>query len=71
MIIFVIYNEKEVFDLLKVYKCNIPLIVCSFNKDILLELKNEKNITLIDISGKKSDISFKIESVFSFLDYSC
>ena len=39
VIIFVIYEEEELFDFLQVYQKGIPLIICTFNKQILNKLK--------------------------------
>lgn len=66
LVIFVIYTEAELEDLMKVYKNDIPLIVCSFNKNILNSLKNNENMLLVDTSKVRSEILLDLKTYFNF-----
>ena len=56
VIIFVIYSEGELFDFIKICGKEIPLIVCTYNKKILISMEDLENIFLIDTSILKSEI---------------
>jgi hypothetical protein len=56
VIIFVIYSEEELLDFIKICGKGIPLIVCTYNKKILLGMEGLDNIFLLDTSILKSEI---------------
>ena len=69
-ILFVIYIEEELIDLMKIYKKGIPLIVCTFNKQLLLKLKNIDEILLLDTSKVKSEVITELKSYLNLVSFS-
>ncbi|MFW0739986.1 hypothetical protein [Flavobacterium sp. T12S277] len=67
VIVFVIYSEKELLDFLKVYRKEIPLIICSFNNGILSELGKIEEVLLLDTSKLKPEIINELKSYFNYL----
>ncbi|TRX37602.1 hypothetical protein [Flavobacterium restrictum] len=67
VIIFVVYLEEELFDLMKVYKKEIPLIVCTFNKKILGQLQQVEDIFLVDSSKLRSQLITDMKYCFNSL----
>lgn len=65
IIIFVAYSEKELSDLEKVHKKEIPLIVCTFNKIILKKMKKFDNVFLLDTSVIRSELTSELEYYFN------
>lgn len=61
-IVFVIYSEEEIADLMSIYKKGIPLIVCTFNEKLLLKLKNIDEILLLDTSKIKSEVIAELKA---------
>lgn len=68
VIVFVIYSEEELFDLMKVYDKNIPLIVCTSNRYILATLRKTNGIMLLDISKIRSEITSELTFFFNYVD---
>lgn len=66
--IFVIYSEDEILNLMKVYKKKIPLIICSFNKETLKNLRKIDNIMLLDASKILPEIVNQLKIYFSRLN---
>lgn len=66
VIIFVIYEEEELFDFLQVYQKGIPLIICTFNKQILNKLKKTDDISVLDTSSLRSELIIELRNFFSF-----
>ena len=56
-LIFVIYSEKELWDLMRIYKKDIRLIVCTLNNEILQKLEKIEDILIFDISQVKSEMT--------------
>lgn len=69
IIVFVIYSEEELLDFIKVYKEDIPLIVCTFNNKILIKLKKIEGILLLDTSKIRSEIVVELRSYFNFINF--
>lgn len=61
-IVFVIYYEEEIVNLMSIYKKGIPLIVCTFNKKLLLKMQNIDEILLMDTSKLKSEVIAELKS---------
>ena len=55
-IVFVIYSEEEIVNLMSIYKKGIPLIVCTFNEKLLFKMRNIDEILLLDTSKLKSEV---------------
>lgn len=53
---FVIYSEKNLFDLMKIYKKGVPLVVCSFNEDMLHQFESIADINIINTSKCKQEL---------------
>lgn len=66
VIIFVIYSEDEIFDFISVYKKGIPVIVCSFNKQILNKLKKMEDVSVLDTSSLRSELIIELRNFFNF-----
>lgn len=56
VIVLVIYAEEDLFDFFKIYRSEIPLVVCSFNKRVLDFLMDLENLFLLDTSKIRSEI---------------
>lgn len=65
VIIFVIYSEDEIFEFIKAYNLGVPLILCTFNKEILLKLRRIDDIMLVDSSKILPEIVTELRSYFS------
>ena len=52
MFFMVIYEPKDIFELLKVYKGTIPIVIASDNSKIIKKMKNLGCLPLIDLSIK-------------------
>lgn len=66
VIIFVIYTEEELFDFLRVYEKGIPLIVCSFNKQILDKFNKMDDVSVLDTSSLRSELIIELRNFFNF-----
>jgi len=55
-IVFVIYSEEEIINLMRIFKNGIPLIVCTFNQKLLQKMRFIDGILLLDTSKIKSEI---------------
>ena len=55
-IIFIVYQEEDIVAFIDLYLLQIPMVVCSENKDLITLYKNIPTITCIDISQNKSEI---------------
>ena len=56
MFFMVIYEPRDVFELLRVYKESTPIVVASNNLNILKKMKNYSSLTLIDLSKNNTMI---------------
>ncbi len=59
-ILFVVYSEEEIINLMSIYKKGIPIIVCTSRNDFLLKLKNIDEIFLLNTSEIKLEVIAKI-----------
>lgn len=66
VIIFVIYSEEELFDFLRIYKKGIPMIVCSFNKQILEKFNKMEDVSVLDTSNLRSELIIELRNFFNF-----
>lgn len=68
IVVFVIYSQDEILNLMKVYNKKIPLIICSFNKQTLINLRKIDNIMLVDASKILPEIVEQLKLYFSHLN---
>ncbi|TDE48574.1 hypothetical protein [Flavobacterium sp. GT3P67] len=68
ILIFVIYSEDDVYNLLKVNNLEIPMIICAFNKERLMKLRRLENIMLLDASKLLPEIIVQLQSYFARLN---
>jgi len=61
-IIFVIYSELEIVNILSIYRKGIPLIVCTFNEKLLLKMQHIDGILLLDTSKIKAEVTAELRS---------
>lgn len=54
--LFVIYSDQELIDLLRIYRRGVPLIVSTLNQEIKLKLEKIEDILLFDSSKIKSEM---------------
>ncbi len=54
MFFMIIYEPRDVFELLKVYKGTTPIVVASDNSKIIKKMKNLNCLSLIDLSIKSN-----------------
>ena len=59
-IIFVVYSEKEIINLMSIFKKSIPIIVCTSSDKLLLKMKDFDKIILVNTSEIKSEIIAKM-----------
>ncbi|MFW0739975.1 hypothetical protein [Flavobacterium sp. T12S277] len=69
VIIFVIYSEEELLDFIKVYRKEIPLIICSFNNKILVELGKIDEVLLLDTSKLRAEIVTELKTYFNCISH--
>lgn len=68
ILIFVIYSEDDIYNLLKVNNLGIPIIICAFNKERLTKLRRLENIMLLDASKILPEIIVQLQSYFARLN---
>lgn len=61
IMLFVLNSEEELYDLMRIYKKGVPLIVCTFNKDIKSKLKMMEDILLLDLSKVKTEMRSELK----------
>ncbi len=66
-ILFVIYEEDELVDFMKIHKKGIPLIVCTFNEQLLIKFQNTDEILVLNTSKLKSDVIRDLKTYFDLL----
>ena len=62
VVLYVIYSEEELVNFMKIYKQGIPLIVCTFNTNLLLIMRNMEGILLLDTSKVKAEFRLELKS---------
>ncbi len=67
LIIFVIREDEELLDLMRIYKKGIPVIVCTVHNELILKLKIIDDIFLIDLSKLRSQIKEEFKSYFNLM----
>lgn len=65
--IFVVYSDQELIDLLRIYKRGVPLIVSTLNQDIKLKLDKIEDILLFDQSKIKSEMRAELRFYFNIV----
>lgn len=65
VIVLVIYTEEDLFDFFKIYRSEIPLVICSFNKRVLEFLMDLENLYFLDTSKIRSEILKQLGSHFN------
>lgn len=64
-VFFVIYADSDLYDFLKIYTTDIPMIVASDNKEILKKMSQINNVLLFDTSLTRTKITDNISNLFS------
>jgi hypothetical protein len=67
IVVFVMYNEAELFDFMNMYIADIHVLVCTFNKNILHKIKITSNISLLDTSKTKIEMEKELRVFFKSL----
>ncbi|MFG4002172.1 hypothetical protein [Flavobacterium aquidurense] len=62
IMMFVINSEKELYDLMLIYKREVPLIVCTFNQEIKVKLEMIEDILLFDLTKIKTEMRSELKS---------
>ncbi|AYN03649.1 hypothetical protein [Flavobacterium sp. 140616W15] len=55
-IFFIVYSGEDLFDFIKLQRKGVPIVVCSFNKEVLYKFKNIDDISLLDISASREEL---------------
>lgn len=55
-IFFIVYSGEDLFDFIKLQGKEVPIVVCSFNKEILYKFENITDIGLLDISASREKL---------------
>jgi hypothetical protein len=63
-VFFVIYSEIDLYDFVRIYNKGIPVIVASYNIEILKKMSHLNNVLLFDISLKKNEITDNFSNLF-------
>lgn len=61
IMLFVIHSEIELYDLLRIYKRGVPLIVCTFHTEIKAKLEMIDDILLLDLSKVKTEMRSELK----------
>lgn len=61
IILFVVYSELELVDLLRIYKRGVPLIVSTLNVDIKSKLEMIEDILIFDPTKIKSEMRTELK----------
>lgn len=56
IILFVVYSDKELIDLMRIYKKGVPLIVSTLNKEMKSKLEKMDDVLFFDPSKVKSEM---------------
>jgi len=68
-ILFVIYLDEELVDFMKIHKKGVPVIVGTFNKNLLLTMQNVDEILVLDISKLKSEVMTELKSYLHLANF--
>lgn len=69
-ILFVVYSEEEIINLITIQIIGIPIIVCSYSENLLLKLKNIDEFILLNTSQIKSEVRAKIRLILDSINKS-
>ena len=69
VVLYVIYSELELVNFMRIYKKGIPLIVCTFNKNLLLTMRNIDGILLLDTSKVKAEVRVELKSYLNLIHF--
>lgn len=61
ILLFVVYSETELVDLLRIYRRGIPLIVSTLNAEIKAKLEKIEDILLFDPTKIKSEMRTELK----------
>lgn len=67
VMLFVIYTDNELLDLMRIYRRGVPLIVSTLNEDIQKKLENIDDILLFDPSKIKSEMRVELKFYFNLV----
>lgn len=60
LIVFMIYSDNELLDMMRLYKRNVPLMVSSLNKEMKKKLEKIKDIILFDCDKVKAEMKLEL-----------
>lgn len=67
--LFVVYSDQELIDLLRIYKRGVPLIVSTLNQDIRSKLEKIEGILLFDQSKIKSEMRAELKFYINIVSW--
>jgi hypothetical protein len=59
--LFVINSDKELYDFLRIYKRGVPLIICTFSKEVKSKFEMIDDILLLDLSKVKTEMRSELK----------
>ncbi|MFQ6601719.1 hypothetical protein [Flavobacterium sp. C3NV] len=67
VIIFVVYSDNELLDLMRIYKKGVPLIVSTVNKEIKSKLEKIEDLLIFDPTKVKSEMRLQLKFYFNMI----
>lgn len=67
LIVFMIYNENEIIDMMRLYKRDVPLIVSCLNKELKLKLEKITDVVLFDCAKVKAEMRLELEHCINLI----
>lgn len=61
IIVFAVYSDEDLIDLLRIYKRGIPVIVTAFNEELKAKLKNIEDLLIFDPNKIKSEMRIELK----------
>lgn len=60
-VLFVVSSDKELYDLIRIYQKEIPLIISTFNKEIKLKLEMVDDVLILDLTKVKAEMRSELK----------
>ncbi|MCX2681979.1 hypothetical protein OOZ15_18655 [Galbibacter sp. EGI 63066] len=70
MIIYVVYSCVELIDLFKVYDKKLPLLLCSFEREVYNKAKHIDGVIPVDLTKHKFEILWDFKNYFDVVNKS-
>lgn len=61
VVVFMIYSDNEIIDMMRLYKRGVPLIVSSLSKEMKVKLEKINDVVLFDCTKIKSEMRQELE----------